>query len=160
MNAILCLTNATEIANDVVKVYETVSGDGYELLDAESLALAMTILETDRHYNNMRIARKSKYNARLASNNIQHFLINNPGYQLIRSPKNMVYDRKYKVLYRNRGNNTLKNYEGRHYMIGNEFNAATFKNNSNTERTIMFDNVVGIFQQKRRGGRKTRRLNR
>jgi hypothetical protein len=160
MNAILCLTNATEIANDVVKVYETVSEDGYELLDTESLALAMSILETDRHYNNMRIARKRKYNARLASNNIQRFLINNPGYQLIRSPKNMVYDRKYKVLYRNRGNNTVKNYEGRHHIVASELNVATFKNNSNTERTFTFDNVVGIFQQKRRGGRKTRRLNR
>lgn len=160
MNAILCLSNATEIANDVIRVYEKVSEDGYELLDAESLALAMSILETDYAFNNARIARKSKYNTRLAGNNVQRFLTNNPDYQLIRSPRKIVYDRKYKVLYRNKANNTVKNYEGRHDRIDSEENSAIFRNNANAKRLFKFDNVVGIFQQKRRGGRKTRRLSR
>lgn len=157
MNVIVCLSADTTIANDVIKIYDNVSEDGYELLDNESLALAMSILETDPPFYNARLTKKSKYNTLLAGNNVQRFLANNPDYQLIRSPTNMVYDRKYRILYRNRGNNTLKNYEGRQYTIGSALNSAIFKNNSNTKRTFAFDNVVGIFQRRRGGGRKTRR---
>lgn len=156
MNVILCLSNDTTIANDVIKIYDNVSEDGYELLEGESLALAMSILETDYAFSDARLAKRSKYNTRLAGNNVQRFLTNNPDYQLIRSPKSMVYNKKYRVLYRNKGNNTLKNYEGRHYAEGNDYNAAVFKNNSDANRTFKYNNVVGFFQR-RRGGRKTRR---
>jgi hypothetical protein len=155
LNAMYCLTDDPYTYRELIKIYDYVAMDGYELLDSDTHALILHGLEKNAAYFNTYTKGKETQRQHAESPNIRSVLNRYPNQQLLTHPKKILIGRKYKVIYKN-NNNTVKNYNGTLTNYNNVDGFFTIKS-SNNSKNFRLNNILGISQVKRRGGRQTRR---